>query len=154
MSFKRWPLERYMALASRVLKDSPTAQVVVFSGPEEESERADWRSRFEDDRFTLVHGLSLREYPQALRHMSVAVANDSLPMHLCAVVQTPVVALFGPTHPSQTGPWRCPGKVITPPAPFEAYFRIPYPLDPDQFPNLMERIEVDTVYDGVCEFLD
>jgi heptosyltransferase-1 len=35
----------------------------------------------------------------------VVISTDSGPMHLAAVLGTPVVALFGPTAPWRTGPY-------------------------------------------------
>jgi ADP-heptose:LPS heptosyltransferase len=45
----------------------------------------------------------------------VVVIPDSGPMHLAAAVGTPVVALFGPTDPDLTGPYRsnCSGRFHT-----------------------------------------
>ncbi len=40
-----------------------------------------------------------------LRHTRVLLTNDSGPMHLAAMLGTPVVALFGPTDPLLTGPY-------------------------------------------------
>jgi ADP-heptose:LPS heptosyltransferase len=40
-----------------------------------------------------------------LQNCSVAVANDSAPMHLAAAMKIPVVALFGPTDPQKFGPY-------------------------------------------------
>jgi len=33
------------------------------------------------------------------------ITTDSGPMHLAAAVETPVIALFGPTDPARTGPY-------------------------------------------------
>ncbi|MEJ2744958.1 MAG: glycosyltransferase family 9 protein [bacterium] len=40
-----------------------------------------------------------------LKRLDVVVTTDSGPMHLAAALGVPVVALFGPTNPSRTGPF-------------------------------------------------
>jgi heptosyltransferase-2 len=45
-------------------------------------------------------GRPLRVSAAVLARAAVAVTNDSLALHLAQAVGTPVVALFGPTHPS------------------------------------------------------
>jgi ADP-heptose:LPS heptosyltransferase len=37
--------------------------------------------------------------------MQLLIGNDSAPLHLAAGVGTPVLAIFGPTHPKATGPY-------------------------------------------------
>jgi ADP-heptose:LPS heptosyltransferase len=43
--------------------------------------------------------------PAFLSRASVLLTNDSGPMHIAAAVGTPVVALFGPTSGTRTGPY-------------------------------------------------
>ncbi len=47
-----------------------------------------------------------------LRAVDAVVCVDSGPMHLAALVGTPVVALFGPTPPERYGPWSSRGVVV------------------------------------------
>jgi len=47
----------------------------------------------------------LLELAELYARCAVVVTNDSGPMHLAAAVGTPVVAIFGPTDPSLTGPY-------------------------------------------------
>jgi ADP-heptose:LPS heptosyltransferase len=46
-----------------------------------------------------------RLLPALLESASVLLTNDSGPMHVAAAVGTPVVAIFGPTSPTRTGPY-------------------------------------------------
>jgi ADP-heptose:LPS heptosyltransferase len=55
----------------------------------------------------------LPELTEWLRASSVVVTNDSGPMHVAAAVGTPVIALFGPTSASKTGPYDARGTVLT-----------------------------------------
>ncbi len=49
--------------------------------------------------------LSLLESAALFERCAVAVTTDTGPMHLAAAMSTPVVALFGPTDPTRTGPY-------------------------------------------------
>ena len=48
---------------------------------------------------------SLRDLAQLYRRAALVISTDSGPMHIAAAVETPVVALFGPTDPARTGPY-------------------------------------------------
>lgn len=147
MHFKRWPLTHAMALADRLVNDAGDRHVVVFCGPDEADDAQAWRARDAHDRLHIVDNLPLSVYAAALSLMSAIVANDSLPMHLAAALQTPVVTLFGPTDPVRTGPWRCRAEIIQ--AEGAPYYALPYPYDPAQFPDLMATIPPERVYDAV-----
>ena len=45
------------------------------------------------------------ELAALLERSALLLTNDSGPMHLAAAVGTPLVAVFGPTNPSRTGPY-------------------------------------------------
>jgi heptosyltransferase-2 len=47
---------------------------------------------------------NLRQLVGVLSRLSLLVTNDSGPMHLAAAVGVPVVAVFGPTDPTETFP--------------------------------------------------
>jgi ADP-heptose:LPS heptosyltransferase len=55
---------------------------------------------------------NLRELAYVCKNATVVVSTDSGPMHLAAVLGTPVVALFGPTAPWRTGPYGMAHKVL------------------------------------------
>lgn len=152
MSFKRWPLERYIALARRLRERHPDWNLLVFSGPEEAEERERWRKETASLRILLIYGLSLPEMAAALSRTTVTVANDALFMHVSAALQRPVVALFGPTPSTRTGPWQCPATVIHS-EPYQPYFRIPYPPSPSLFPDYMQTIPVEKVMAAVEDWV-
>ncbi len=154
MSFKRWPLESYISLARKVVSELAGTNVIVFSGPDEESELPTWKRELPEDHCIVVTGLSLRAYAGALTLCNAVVTNDSLPMHMCAALQVHSIALFGPTNPKRTGPWMSPSTVMEAKTDFTPYVEIPYPPDPAQFPASMQTITIDDVFHAVRTHLE
>ena len=99
---KRWPAERYAALA-RVLSASGIPSVVAV-GP---AERALGQSIAASAGVpTPVVGADLDpvELAAALARARAVASNDSGPAHLAAAVGAPTVVFFGPTDPRRTAP--------------------------------------------------
>ncbi len=100
---KRWPAERFGALADRLRRQHALTSVVLW-GPGEEP--------LADAVVTASQGAARLAPPTTIADM-VAVASaarlmvsgDTGPLHLAAAVGTPVVALFGPTRAERNGPW-------------------------------------------------
>src|SRR5207245_1770284 len=88
---KRWPLERFRALAG-VLTAAHGARVIVVWGPGEEA----------DARAVAGPGASLIAL---LRRAGAVVAADTGPLHLAAALGTPCVGLYGPTRAERNGPY-------------------------------------------------
>lgn len=84
-----------------------TGACVVVSGGADDAARA----AAVVDRTCDAHVVSLAgalALPEALcvfRRARLMISCDSGPMHAAAALGTPVVGLFGPTHPERTGPW-------------------------------------------------
>jgi len=55
---------------------------------------------------------SLGQAVALIKAASVYVGLDTGPMHIAAMVKTPVVVLFGPTHPERVGPYKVEHRVI------------------------------------------
>lgn len=108
---KRWPVERFIALAQQQAACGRTP--VFLLGPQE----AEWRARLAAEvpaaLFPEEHAAFaalLRDGPQPLRAIAVAarcaagVANDGGPGHMIAAAGTPLLSLFGPTRPEKFRP--------------------------------------------------
>nr|HID59264.1 putative lipopolysaccharide heptosyltransferase III [Desulfobacterales bacterium] len=54
---------------------------------------------------SLAGQLSIKELGCLVAHASLFVGVDSAPMHIAAAVNTPVIALFGPSGEHMWGPW-------------------------------------------------
>jgi len=102
-SFKRWPGERYAALA-REIRARRNLPVLLTAGPGEES--------LADEVASLSGGAARRgpETPSLARlgallaRAAVVVGADTGPVHLAAVLGVPTVALFGPKDPAVYAP--------------------------------------------------
>jgi ADP-heptose:LPS heptosyltransferase len=49
---------------------------------------------------------SLRQLVALIERAKVVIGNDSGPTHIAAALGKPLVAIFGPTNPVRTGPYR------------------------------------------------
>jgi lipopolysaccharide heptosyltransferase II len=110
---KRWPKERFAALADRLPDEYPNAKVLVFGGPDEERLKHDVANLAKDVKPTVVTAMSLRKTAALIKRCDLFIANDSSLMHIAAAVKTPVVGIFGPTSPSATGPYSRRSEVVT-----------------------------------------
>lgn len=100
---KRWPAERFAALARR-LESAHGVTVLVAGSPGErdlavEIVRA---AGLPPSRSLPEHGLTLGALKQILRRAALLITNDTGPRHIAAAFDTPVLALFGPTDPRWT----------------------------------------------------
>ncbi|HWS56777.1 MAG TPA: lipopolysaccharide heptosyltransferase II [Pyrinomonadaceae bacterium] len=101
---KRWPAERFAALAD-LLAERAGAQVLLI-GSREELEVSEAVSRLTRRRPVMLTGQT--DLAQTVALLSVAdllVTNDTGPAHLAAAVARPVVVIFGPTDPTTTRPF-------------------------------------------------
>jgi heptosyltransferase-1 len=98
---KRWPVDRYAAVARGLSQRG--YRVLVNAGPGEEP-LAD----------AIVKGTagaaiplatSLEQLLALIRRIALCVAGDTGPLHLACALGRPVVGIYGPTDPSRNGPY-------------------------------------------------
>ena len=102
---KDWPASRAAEFAERVSRNLKTHVVVSGSGNEAERALSVVRRAGCGNVVSLAGQLTLGQAFCLFRRARVMVSCDSGPMHAAAALGSPVVALFGPTHPEHTGPW-------------------------------------------------
>ncbi len=140
---KRWPPALFGELAAR-LKAETGLQTVVAGAPSDQVIADAVVAASDGAAVSLAGKTNLRELAALLHCASLVVSNDSGPMHIAALQGTPMVALFGPTRPELTGPWRRPQDVIRPanaPEDHRSYRRI-------TDDSVMRGISVDEVTDA------
>jgi heptosyltransferase-2 len=100
---KRWPLDRFAAVA-RNLAGARATTVLVFGGKSDEPLAAALVEKAAPNVIPLAGLTSLRELMALLASCRVLVSNDTGPAHLAAALGTAVVIPFGSTSAALTGP--------------------------------------------------
>jgi 3-deoxy-D-manno-octulosonic-acid transferase/heptosyltransferase-1 len=99
---KLWSNEKFAHLADLI--NNKLQMKVVFTGSEKEAiEKI--TSLMTTEGINLGGQTSLLELAGLYKKAQMVISTDSGPMHLAAAVETPVIALFGPTDPARTGPY-------------------------------------------------
>lgn len=93
---RRWPADRYRALSAALRADGCTVALVGDRHDE-------WaRQYFEGvDVLDRIGRDSLEQTLALMRDADLVISHDTGPMHLTRLVRAPLLALFGPTMPSQ-----------------------------------------------------
>ena len=101
---KLWLNDRFAVLADRLVTEHG-ADVVFTGGPGDRRTIAEIREMMTAPAADLSGRTTLTMLAALYQRASLLVTTDTGPMHLAAAVDTPVVALFGPTAPWRTGPF-------------------------------------------------
>ena len=109
---KRWPAERYAALAAELTKMGYAT--IVNAGPGE-VQMADAICSAPQARAFCMGG-SIGQLIACTRRASLFIGGDTGPLHLAAALQVPVVGIYGPTDPARNGPFETPARVLRHPA--------------------------------------
>ncbi|HWB17760.1 MAG TPA: lipopolysaccharide heptosyltransferase I [Vicinamibacterales bacterium] len=100
---KRWPPDRFGALAVW-LRDAHGLASVVLWGPGER-EIADAIVRASSGAALAAPETRLTDLVALAQTARLVVSGDTGPTHIAEAVGAPLVALFGPTDPHRNGPW-------------------------------------------------
>jgi lipopolysaccharide heptosyltransferase II len=111
--FRRWPVESFAETAARRARVDPGRRVVFTSGPSDATAAADLaemtRSRLGpvlEERIARCDEFDLAELRGVIQRAALFIGGDSGPLHVAATTDTPIVALYGPTLPARSAPWR------------------------------------------------
>ncbi len=100
---KRWPAERFGALAA-ALRERTGLRSLVTWGPAE-SDLANAVVNASGGSASLAPATSVSDLAVLMREAALAVSGDTGPLHIAAAMGTPLVGLYGPTWPERNGPW-------------------------------------------------
>ena len=96
---KRWPVAHFAAIVEPLLQRFGLRSVVGGSSGEQQL-ASQIRGAL-----NLAGKTNLRQLTALIERADLVITNDSGPMHIAAALGKPLVALFGPTNPTRTGPY-------------------------------------------------
>lgn len=111
--FKCWSEEKMAATLTALQADGH--QLVITSGPDAREQAMVERILAlcpPQGVISLAGQLTLRQLAALIDHAKLFIGVDSVPMHMAAALQTPCVALFGPSKLTFWRPWQATGAVI------------------------------------------
>jgi len=101
---KRWEKEYFSKLSDRVIKEF-RAKVILTGGAQDAELAQEIQGQMQGKIISTCGVLSLKQLGALCRRLDVFITADSGPLHIAAAVGArKIIALFGPTHPSLTGP--------------------------------------------------
>jgi heptosyltransferase-1 len=112
--FRRWPTRSFAEVAAQLASGDPARRIVITSGPSEAEAAETVATQARALAGTAAAGIvrtgefDLSELRALVGRAALYIGGDSGPLHIAATTQTPVVALFGPTLPERSMPWRDP----------------------------------------------
>ena len=97
---KIYPKEQMKEVVRTMVANHPDYSIFLFGrGKEEEETFNQWTKEMPQCTFVSQHIENLRQELILMSHLDVMVSMDSANMHLASLVNTPVVSIWGATHP-------------------------------------------------------
>ncbi|KPK61844.1 MAG: hypothetical protein AMK73_07585, partial [Planctomycetes bacterium SM23_32] len=111
-SFKRWDTGRYAHVADELV-DRRGADVLVTYGPDDRHLAQDVVARMRQPGLLAPATQNVQQLTHLLSRADLFIGSDTGPMHIASALGVPLVALFGPKDPVQTGPYCSRSIVVT-----------------------------------------
>lgn len=107
---KRWPAERYAALADRLVESG--ANIVLIGSPGEADVSQEVCRHTQHQLVVLTGKTTVAEAAALISMADVLITNDTGPAHIGAALNTPTIVIFGPTNPLTTYPVSANAEII------------------------------------------
>ena len=95
---KRWPPERFARVADH-MAESRDMKILLLGSEADRPVTGEVADAMERPAVDWTGATDLALLPAAVRRCALLVSNDSGPMHVATAVGTPVIGVFGATHP-------------------------------------------------------
>jgi len=104
---KQWPPEFFASVISGISAEMPSVEFVLIGSSDDwEAAASILKLAAPDARIHDMTGkTSMAGLVELIRKCTAVLSNDSGPMHIAAILNVFVFALFGPTDPEKTGPF-------------------------------------------------
>jgi heptosyltransferase-2 len=146
---KQWFPESFARLADRLIHELE-CRILIFGGPGDRELGVAISKMMQYPSVNLSGKTRLEEAMGLMAACRLFITNDSGLMHVAAALNVPLVAIFGSTNPTTTGPWSDRAKTIHIPLSCSPCLK---PECPEGHLNCMKQIQVDTVLSAVEEML-
>lgn len=100
---KRWPVPYWATLLDRLIREE-NAQVILTGAPNDLPLIEKITARMHEQPLNLAGKTSLTQLAALLKRADLLISGDSGPMHMAGAVETPLIAIHGPTDPMLSGP--------------------------------------------------
>jgi heptosyltransferase-2 len=111
---KRWPAERYAALADRFISEGAAKVLLVGSAAESDVSNEVVR-HMRNEPVLLTGQTDLAQLVAVLSLVDLLVTNDTGPAHIASALGRPTLVIFGPTNPLTTRPFSPYGEIVREP---------------------------------------
>jgi ADP-heptose:LPS heptosyltransferase len=152
LSLRRWPMERYVELARRLIEKSPSLHVCTTGTSEEAEHSQQFVDAVSSPRcFSMAGKTSLRQLMLLYCLADALVTNDSGPAHFAALTKIQVVTLFGPETPRLFGAHSPRSHIVwknIPCSPCVSAYNNRRSVCKNNI--CMQQISVDEIYDLLC----
>ena len=140
-SYRDWPIENFIALATRINDENPGARIVLYGAAADRDRIAKLTSAHPGKSTSYAGEFSLRQTVAMMACTDLYIGVDTGPTHLFAALKKPMVVLYHPSLPS----------ALYKPLEATALYAIDHPLaGPDATSDIpMAGISVDTVWQAV-----
>src|SRR5690349_4074222 len=138
---KRWPSERFAALADRLIESR--RRVLLIGSKDELNVSEDVVRRMQNQPVMLTGKTSLDQITAVLDRADLIVTNDTGPAHIGAALGRPTIVIFGPTNPLTTRPFAAEAEILRNPPDCAPCMLRDCPIDH----RCMTAIEVDEVFE-------
>jgi heptosyltransferase-2 len=145
---KRWPAERYAALADMFV-DRLSAKVVLIGSKDELAVSLEVIGGMHNKPLMITGQTDLAELVSVLSLADLLVTNDTGPAHIASALGRPTLVIFGPTNPVTTRPFSPYGEILRHPPECAPCMLRDCPIDH----RCMTAITPDEVFERAAEML-
>jgi len=108
---KRWPAERFAALADRFASELG-AEILLIGSNDELEVSSEVANHMKKTPVMLTGKTDLAEAVAVLSVVDLLVTNDTGPAHIASALGRPTLVIFGPTNPLTTAPFSVAGEIV------------------------------------------
>jgi len=112
MRWKQWPLYKFMELCNRIYDELADVKIILHGSPTEKEMIEKSAVKMKGNPIIAAGQTNIRQAAALIEKSDLIVCNDSGLMHVAVAVNTPVVAIYGPTDYTRTAPFGKKHKII------------------------------------------